>query len=498
MTRVDTPQTRCRAAFARADITPPVGIYHRMWGAALHDRATGIHRPLLATALWLAPVDGGADPLLVLGLDLCLLDPDEFARLRERAAQAVSLPPAQVHVAMSHTHGSGWLSRSRADLPGGDLIAPYLDRVAEVGADLGARAAAAVQPATIVYGTARCSLAAHRDYWDAESKQCVCGFNPTGPADDTVLVADVVTAGGGRLGTVVNYACHPTTLAWENTLVSPDYVGAMREVVERHTGAPCLFLQGASGDLGPREGYVGDRAVADRNGRQLGFAALSGVEGLPPPGKRFEYAGPVISGATLGTWKHRPLDPSALTRLARWVCRSFVVELPYRVDLPTLEETRDQLRRWQAEEESARAANDDARVRDCRAQAERMTRQIARLTALPPGKSYPYPITVGLLGDALWVFSPGELYQVFQTTLRARFPDLAVIIATITNDWQPSYLPPADRYGTGIYQESIAAVGPGGLEVLIEAVTREARQLLGLDRLGPPSITSVSASAGVA
>jgi type I restriction enzyme R subunit len=24
-----------------------------MWGAALHDRATGVHRPLTATAMWL-------------------------------------------------------------------------------------------------------------------------------------------------------------------------------------------------------------------------------------------------------------------------------------------------------------------------------------------------------------------------------------------------------------------------------------------------------------
>ena len=53
MNHVETPQSRCRAGLARADITPPVGIYNRMWGAALHDRATGVHRPLLATALWL-------------------------------------------------------------------------------------------------------------------------------------------------------------------------------------------------------------------------------------------------------------------------------------------------------------------------------------------------------------------------------------------------------------------------------------------------------------
>lgn len=54
-TRIETPQTVCRAAVVEADITPPVGIYHRIWGAALHERATGVHRPLMAVLLWIAP-----------------------------------------------------------------------------------------------------------------------------------------------------------------------------------------------------------------------------------------------------------------------------------------------------------------------------------------------------------------------------------------------------------------------------------------------------------
>ena len=37
----------------------------------------------------------------------------------------------------------------------------------------------------------------------------------------------------------------------------------------------------AKGDLGPMDGYVGDVRMADRNGRQLGFAALSALEALP-------------------------------------------------------------------------------------------------------------------------------------------------------------------------------------------------------------------------
>lgn len=469
MTRVDTPQTRCRAGFARGDITPPVGIYHRMWGAATHDTATGVHRPLAATALWLEALNGSGRQV-VIGLDHCLLESTEVANIRAKVSVATGIPAGCVQVSLSHTHGAGWMSRSRAHLPGGEHVGPYLDRVAAVSAEVAARAAESAKPSTILYGTSRCSLAAHRDMWDATTKQYVCGFNPGGPiADDTVLVAAVTADSGLRLGTVVNYACHPTTLAWENTLISPDYVGAMREVIERHTGVPCLFLQGASGEIGPREGYVGDVGVADRNGRQLGFAALSGLEALPPPGTRFEYAGPVVSGAVLGTWRHQPLPTNDVARNATWNCRTLHAELPYRIDLPTLTETREKLTQYTAEEA---AASDPVRKRDFHALVEQMNRQVARLTAIPEGKAFPLPVEVWTLGGAVWVFTPGELYQSFQTTLRQRFPRCAVVIATISNGWQPGYLPAASSYGYGIYQETIAAVGPGALEALTETVAR--------------------------
>src|SRR4051794_7972991 len=378
MNTVHLPQSACLCGVARCDVTPPVGIYHRMWGAALHDRATGVHRPLTATALWLAPC-GAGEAQVVLGIDHCLLESEEIALIRGRVSAATGLPPEAVQVALSHTHGSGWLSRSRAQLPGGDLIGPYLDRVADDCAALAKQASAAAKPATIVYGTARCSLAAHRDFRDEATRQVVCGFNPTGPADDTVLVAKAVADDGATLGTVVNYACHPTTLAWENTLVSPDYVCAMREVVERHTGAPCLFLQGASGDLGPREGYVGDPAVADRNGRQLGFAALSALEALPPPGTRFVYRGSVVSGTLIGTWDFLPRDSADR---ARWHSETWQEPLPYRPDLATAQETRQEQAHWQAEQDRARDAGDEGRGRECRAMVEQMTRQLRRLELL--------------------------------------------------------------------------------------------------------------------
>ena len=86
MNRVLTPQSRCLAGVARCDITPPVGIYHRMWGAALHDRSTGVHRPLEATLLWLEPREPAVgSPQIIIALDHCILDGVELHHIRAAA-----------------------------------------------------------------------------------------------------------------------------------------------------------------------------------------------------------------------------------------------------------------------------------------------------------------------------------------------------------------------------------------------------------------------------
>src|SRR5438105_858647 len=321
MPHVDTPQSLCRFGLARCDITPPVGIYHRMWGAATHDRATGVHRPLTATALVFQAAEGPITTdteQVVVAVDLCLLWATEMENLLRAVSNGTGLKREQIAVSFSHTHAAGLMGLERRSLPGGELIPPYLDALGAKIAAIVGEARAAAQPAVIVYGAGGCSLAAQRDFWDDASAQFVCGFNPEGPADVTVLVARVSGLDGAPIASIVNYACHPTTLAWENTLISPDFPGAMRELVDGTTGAPCAFLQGASGDLGPREGFVGDPAVADRNGRQLGYAVLAALEALPPPLTRFEYAGPVVSGATLGAWRHVPLDEQTRQKQSRW------------------------------------------------------------------------------------------------------------------------------------------------------------------------------------
>jgi hypothetical protein len=472
---VSSPESRCRLGVARCDITPPVGIYHRMWGAAAHDRATGVHRPLTATAMCFQPLERAAegdDEQVLVALDHCLLWAGELQSLITRVCEAARLGPWRLIVTFSHTHAAGLMGLERESLPGGELIRPYLDELARRVSQIVIQARRDAAPTTLTYGLGRCSLAAHRDMWDDESRQFVCGFNPPGEADDTVLVARATADDGRLIATVVNYACHPTTLAWDNTLISPDYPGAMREVVEQATGAPCVFLQGASGDLGPREGFVGDVAVADGNGRQLGYAALAAIEGLPPPSTRFEYVGPVVSGATIGTWAHRPLSDAQRVASAGYRLRRWTIALPYRAGLPTREATLTERRDWQEREDEARAAGDPVTAMDCRSMVERMDRRLIRLEGIS-GDAFDLPIALWQIGPAVWLCLEGEPYSVLQTELRRRFPDVPLVVSVLSGGGRPAYLPPRELYDTGIYQETIAVLAPGALEAIIEEAARQ-------------------------
>ncbi len=473
MDRIESPQTRCVIGVARGDVTPPVGTYHRMWGAATHDRSTGVHRPLTATALYLQNLQAVDDFQVVVALDHCLLSQEEMNCVRKRAAAGAELPCERFMFFFSHTHAAGLMGYERRDLPGGDLIPPYLERLGDEVAALTRQARGTKQPAAIVYGHGRCSLAANRDYRDEDRRQYVCGYNPGGVADDTVLVARVTGRDSRPLATIVNYACHATTLAWENTLISPDYVGAMREVIEGATHAPCVFIQGASGDLGPREGFVGDVAVADRNGRQLGHAALAALEALAPADMAYEYAGPVISGATLGIWKYVPAGEDRRRACETWQAREFVVPLPYRQDLPNPDGVKRERTKWEQEEAAAKAAGDTTRVRDARAMVERMTRSLKRVGHLPPGDCYPYPVRLWKLGDAVWLALGGEHYNLLQRELRRRFPGTPIVVGTIANANDVSYVLDKESFGKGLYQEDVSVLARGSLETLIDAIAEQ-------------------------
>jgi hypothetical protein len=92
------------AGLARTDITPPVGIFCRNWGAALHDTAQGVHRPLFVTALAIRDA-GGGQPLVLLDTDLGWWASLTYERgFRGRVCAALGLPAERLLSCVTHTH----------------------------------------------------------------------------------------------------------------------------------------------------------------------------------------------------------------------------------------------------------------------------------------------------------------------------------------------------------------------------------------------------------
>ncbi|NNE91280.1 MAG: alkaline ceramidase [Verrucomicrobiales bacterium] len=443
------PAFRGRFGIARFDITPPVGVYSRNWGAAKHDTAESIHRPLGLTVLTFAEKSGGP-PLVFLDADLGWWRPlTLFYRLQKCLLEEFSLPSERLIFGLSHTHAGPPLMEADDSLPGGELLQEWLDSFFETAVETVRDALGDPFSGILEWGTGTCDLAAVRDFPDPDPDRhrMICGFEPAGEPDDTLWVGRLTDESGKARATIVNYACHPTTLAWENRAISPDYPGAMRELVESKTGAPTLFFLGACGELAPRNQYVGDTEIADRNGRQLGFAALAVLESLDSPGTEFEYAGTVESGAPLAVWKSQPRGefPETISAVRR------MVSLP--------------LKNWPsaAELENERAANED------RALEERLRRKRDIRRTLGDGDSFDLPIYAWRMGDAALVGCCCEGYSILQKEIRSRFPDRAIFCLNLING-SIGYLPPADLYDVDVYPVWQTPFDRGCLENVIESM----------------------------
>ncbi len=447
-----------RAGIARADITPAVGIYARNWGAAKHDTAEGIHRPLFVSALVIHGSDDG-EPLIIVDADLGWWRSLELERsFRDTILKTFNLDESRFIFALTHTHASPPLTdQVDENWEGGELLLTFLEQVRETTIDVIKKAMESVQPVTIEWRAGKCQLASTRDLRDPDEtrdSRRICGFDPGAEADDTLLVGRISNTSGETIAVITNYACHPTTLAWDNRLISPDYIGAMRETIEKeHADALAFFLQGASGELSPRYQYVGDPAIADGHGKELGYAVLATLAGMEPPGQQLTFTGVCESGAPLAVWERE--DCSQSTDLK---------SIQTTVDLP--------LKDWP----SAKELEQQMLTATERQTQERLRRKRDIRRSLGDGDSYPLPVWIWKIGDAFLVANMLESYSWIQQELREEFPDSPVIYLNLANG-SMGYLPPEKMYVEDVYQVWQTPFAAGSLEKLKAAISQKLRDL---------------------
>jgi hypothetical protein len=191
----------------------------------------------------------------------------------------------------------------------------------------------------------------------------------------------------------------------------------------------------------------------------------------------FEYTGPVISGATLGTWAPRPQSRERLANTMDVAGGQFHVDLPVR-QRPDRAQLEHDLAAWNAKADEANAQGNLGAARDARAYAERARRWLAQLDELPETDTFPVQFSVHRVGDAFWITCGGEPYNILQVELRRRFPDYPLLVSPVAGDLQAGYLLPQERYGKGLYQEEPSILGKGCLEGLIEAISARVETMI--------------------
>jgi hypothetical protein len=238
-----------RAGAASAEITPPIG--YPMWGyAARHDSpTTGILDPLKARAVVFS---AQSTKLAVVSLDLGRPPVRSSTQsIRDRLKQAGI---SEVMLVASHTHHGPILELDSWP----DAKSPYTRALEDKLVELIRAADRASQPAR--WGIAAAETTFNRNRQSKRSEP---------PVDGMLSVIKVESLEGKPIAHLVHFAAHATMHPAGVFQFSADWPGAMTGLAEKETGVPCLFLQGAAGDLSanPPPGVRGPTAFGEAVGR---------------------------------------------------------------------------------------------------------------------------------------------------------------------------------------------------------------------------------------
>jgi hypothetical protein len=295
-----------------------------------------------------------------------------------------------------------------------------------------------LQPARMRVGMGQCDIGVNRRQKTVDG-QIILGENPSGPVDRTVGVCRIETAAGQPLATLVNFATHPVGQDVQVRKVSADYVGCMRRVVQDATGAPCLFWQGACGNINILSAET-DYANVCARGTRLGQEVT----------RVWEAAQPIQSEEIRLVSRQLKLPP--------YCC---------------LSREHAEQKRQEAQRDLETARKDPKSTPGLIAWLERDVKRLADLRDSWTNPALvPPPVEAQLqacrIGDLAWVCVPGELFNELGTEIKSRSPFRHTFVVAYANDWI-GYLPTRQAFEEGGYEVSqVCYLSPEAIQMMVE------------------------------
>jgi hypothetical protein len=447
------------AGVARCDITPPIGIAQGNWSAQVHERSEGIDLSLWCTALALSD---GAEKVIIAEWDL-LYPPSGawLAEARERITALTGVSGDHIRLSASHTHSGPSLSEPWFE-GGAEMVGPYVASLTDRLAGVCMAAHRAMQPAFVGSGKGKCSVNSNRRRPHQPGRPMLSPY-PDGFSDHEVGVIRIDGADGQPIVTIVNYAAHPTILAWDNRLISPDYPGTLRRTVESIVGGTCMFLQGAAGDQDTLRDYSCKVEDARWIGKQVGIEAARVAELIETRPTRPAISHFVESSWTMGVAaRERDGEPDGTVR-----CVTQRLDLPLWQRQPPTDAEREgleALKRNLAELRERGAPADE--IREANRLARRATLDLFVAERRSRGVALPIEIQAIRIGDCALVGIPVEPFAAIGVQVKALSPFTTTFFSGYTNGVE-MYMPTADAYPEG-YEVWMTPFAPEAAGLTIE------------------------------
>lgn len=458
-----------QAGVGRVTITPPLTAPHASWGAQVHVLPDGVESDLWATAL---VVDDGDTRAAWIDLDIVIVSKPESDAIRARVGEELGIPPEAVRVSVTHNHAGpppsawNWTRQGQAALEG------YYALLPELAASAARLALQAMRPARVAAGAGESRVAVNRRETGPDGRM-VTGVNPDGLIDPHVFVLRIDDQEDAPIASVAGYTMHPTTMGPSNRLISSDWPGYLKRTVEMITGAPCLFAQGATGNVGPGpDGFTDDVRVIQRIGGEVGCEVARVYLGLALDGVTHRHEKVWESGAPLGKWAREPrretdVDVKVISR---------TVHLPV-IAQPPLEEAQARVDAAQARLDALKQAGaPTAEVEAATFVVKRAN--MARSRAEMYGGLETFPIEMHLLkiGPAVLVGVEGEPFAEIGLAIKAASPLAHTWFGGYTGGWA-GYVPTAEAYPLLGYEVETSPFAPEAADILVAETVAALRDL---------------------
>lgn len=223
-----------RAGFAVVDITPELKVGKPVWMAGFRQgrSAAGVHDPLHARCAVFASAN---TRVALVAVDLIGYFRDEVERVRAKL-KADGVPVDHVLVASTHTHaGPDTIGIWGASRQATGVDPAYMQRVVERIAAAVKQANDALEPVTLYAASGR-------------TRGLTKDFRKPEVLDEELGVLQA-RQNGDPVFTIVQWASHPEALGKKNRLITADFCASVVATVEKETGAPAAYFNGAIGGL---------------------------------------------------------------------------------------------------------------------------------------------------------------------------------------------------------------------------------------------------------